>query len=107
MSHWFGPSAIGRNREIAASLAILASFSGASAVGSGAHVGDTPFVGASRHSAPPPYMFINLLLICLFIYIVIWAFSFVYVIFHPRNSPISGSFLAADPFENIVEDLRL
>jgi hypothetical protein len=36
MSHWFGPSAIGRNREIAALLAIFASFSSASAVGSGA-----------------------------------------------------------------------
>jgi hypothetical protein len=38
MSHWFGPSAIGRNREIAASLAILGSFPGASAVGCGAQL---------------------------------------------------------------------
>jgi hypothetical protein len=38
ISHCFGPSAIGRNREIAALLAIFASFSGASAVGSGAQL---------------------------------------------------------------------
>jgi hypothetical protein len=38
MSHWFGPSATGRNREIAASSAILADFSGASAVGCGAQL---------------------------------------------------------------------
>jgi hypothetical protein len=37
MSRWFGPSATGRNREIAAFSEILADFSGASAVGCGAH----------------------------------------------------------------------
>jgi hypothetical protein len=38
MSHWLGPSATGRNREIAASSAILADFSLASAVGCAAHL---------------------------------------------------------------------
>jgi hypothetical protein len=37
-SHWFGPSATGRNREIAESSAIPNDFSDASAVGCGAHL---------------------------------------------------------------------
>jgi hypothetical protein len=37
-SHWFGPSAIGRTRDFAASCAIRNPFSGASAQGCGAQL---------------------------------------------------------------------
>jgi hypothetical protein len=51
ISHWFGPSATGRNREYAASWAILANFSGASTVDWGAQFDESRLLKPSEKAS--------------------------------------------------------